>query len=355
MAATREAILLLWDDKRRKDKSISHLPGRSFPAQLPRYDLGGDQSRTIVESLRHLDYVLSPRLLVRLHPRLPQELPAKETNCIRLPLLRRGQIPSSTHSLRMAKKIWWSRYVICSAISNADSVSMLSLLDVAGGLRMNSKWRRPDSRSSRHNNRKSCDAARCSDGSKLGLHVMSSRKAMVCERKVASCSKSWKCFETQCRSTFKTRIVAGELTIDSLRFWATTSGGSSRGLLDPEIAMANAAAAVDVLLLWKWNSCENGNGVNIDGEYCRLHYFISRSIGDGSCGWVYFGYRELYAVAVYLSIVFTRPTDEVEDCFGGGRIYGLDVQKGVDTLGKVNINIIEGFCSSRRCLLASCD
>lgn len=70
---------------------------------------------------------------------------------------------------------------------------------------------------------------------------------------------------------------------------------------------------------------------------------------------MYFGYRELYAVAVYLSIVFTRPTDEVEDCFGGGRIYGLVVQKGVDTLGKVNISIIEGFCSSRRCLLASCD
>lgn len=77
MAATREAILLLWDEK---EKFITHLPGRSFAAQLPRYDLGGDQSRSIVESLRHLDYVLSPRLLVRLHPRLSQELPAKETN-----------------------------------------------------------------------------------------------------------------------------------------------------------------------------------------------------------------------------------------------------------------------------------
>lgn len=50
------------------------------------------------------------------------------------------------------------------------------------------------------------------------------------------------------RRTFSTRIVAGELTTDSLRFGPTT-GGSSRGLLDADVAMANAAAAVDVLLL----------------------------------------------------------------------------------------------------------
>lgn len=50
------------------------------------------------------------------------------------------------------------------------------------------------------------------------------------------------------RKTFSTRIVAGELTTDSLRFGPTT-GGSSRGLLDADVAMANAAAAVDVLLL----------------------------------------------------------------------------------------------------------
>lgn len=125
---------------------------------------------------------------------------------------------------------------------------MLSLLDVAGGRSINSKCRRPLSKSSRHNRRSSWEAALCSDGNRFGLHVISSRKAIVCERNVASCSKSWKCFETQCRSTFKTRIVAGELTIDSLRFRAS-SGGSSRGLLDPDIAIANAAAAVDVLLL----------------------------------------------------------------------------------------------------------
>lgn len=50
------------------------------------------------------------------------------------------------------------------------------------------------------------------------------------------------------RKTFSTRIVAGELTTDSLRFGPTT-GGSSRGLLDADVAIANAAAAVDVLLL----------------------------------------------------------------------------------------------------------
>jgi len=50
--------------------------------------------------------------------------------------------------------------------------------------------------------------------------------------------------------TFKTRIVAGELTTDSFRLRAASiSGGSSRGLEDAEVAMAKAAAAVDVLLL----------------------------------------------------------------------------------------------------------
>jgi hypothetical protein len=50
-------------------------------------------------------------------------------------------------------------------------------------------------------------------------------------------------------NTFNTRIVAGELTTDSFRFLASTSGGSSRGLEEAEVAIANAAAAVDVLLL----------------------------------------------------------------------------------------------------------
>lgn len=39
---------------------------------------------------------------------------------------------SITHSLLMATKIWWSMYVICSATSSADRVSMLSLLGVWG-------------------------------------------------------------------------------------------------------------------------------------------------------------------------------------------------------------------------------
>lgn len=39
-----------------------------------------------------------------------------------------GTSKSVTYSLRMFMKIWWSKYVICSAISRADRVSMLSLL-----------------------------------------------------------------------------------------------------------------------------------------------------------------------------------------------------------------------------------
>lgn len=53
--------------------------------------------------------------------------------------------------------------------------------------------------------------------------------------------------------TFKTRIVAGELTTESFRFVDFRIGGSSRGLLDADVAIANAAAAVDVLLL---NKCD---------------------------------------------------------------------------------------------------
>lgn len=49
--------------------------------------------------------------------------------------------------------------------------------------------------------------------------------------------------------TFSTRIVAGELTTDSLRLAERISDGSSRGLLDADVATAKAAAAVDVLLL----------------------------------------------------------------------------------------------------------
>jgi hypothetical protein len=52
--------------------------------------------------------------------------------------------------------------------------------------------------SSRVKSLKSWDAARCSDGKRFGLQVISSRKAIVCDRRPSSCSKSWKCFETQC-------------------------------------------------------------------------------------------------------------------------------------------------------------
>lgn len=76
---------------------------------------------------------------------------------------------------------------------------------------------------------------------------------------------TWECFEAQWRRTFSTRMVAAVLMTLSLRRlrslqlpprWITSSwffdtGDKSRGLLLAEVAMANAAAAVDVLLLIK--------------------------------------------------------------------------------------------------------
>lgn len=124
-------------------------------------------------------------------------------------------------------------------------------MSTAVGVKSASNCFLPESRSSRVRSRNNWDAARCSVGRRLGLQVMSSRNATVCDRRPLSCSKSWKCFETQCRKTLRTRMVPGELTTDSFRFRASTSGGSSRGLLDAEVAIANAAAAVDVLLLFR--------------------------------------------------------------------------------------------------------
>lgn len=71
------------------------------------------------------------------------------------------------------------------------------------GASRSSRFFLPLSKSSRHKSRSNCDAARCSDGNKLGLHVISSRKAIVCERSPSSCSKSWKCFDTQCLQNLK--------------------------------------------------------------------------------------------------------------------------------------------------------
>lgn len=76
---------------------------------------------------------------------------------------------------------------------------------------------------------------------------------------------TWECLEAQWRRTFSTRMVAAVLMTLSLRRlrslqlpprWITSSwffdtGDKSRGLLLAEVAMANAAAAVDVLLLNK--------------------------------------------------------------------------------------------------------
>ena len=81
------------------------------------------------------------------------------------------------------------------------------------------------------------------------------------------------CFDTQCLSTLSTRIVAAVDMTDSLRLFRSRQlpdrkltsptlhlppaliddfalGGLwSRGLLDADVAIANAAAAVEVLLL----------------------------------------------------------------------------------------------------------
>lgn len=83
MAATLDAILLLLVLKKRipanySPSSFSRHSMISTQLWLPRYDLGGDQSRSIVESLRHLNYMFSPRLLVCLHPGLAQELPGSK-------------------------------------------------------------------------------------------------------------------------------------------------------------------------------------------------------------------------------------------------------------------------------------
>lgn len=44
-------------------------------------------------------------------------------------------------------------------------------------------------------------------------------------------------------------MVAGDPTISFFVSGFTSDGGSSRGLLDADVAIANAAAAVEVLLL----------------------------------------------------------------------------------------------------------
>ena len=132
----------------------------------PWHNFWSNKSRTVIESLCHLNDVLGSQLLVRFHPSLPKEFSVTKANKqiifillgnrklvthfpkyilnlnapkswvtdfenIFLSTFRDANLCRSykeTYSLRMAKNIWWSKYVICSAISNADNVSMLSLL-----------------------------------------------------------------------------------------------------------------------------------------------------------------------------------------------------------------------------------
>jgi len=101
-------------------------------------------------------------------------------------------------------------------------------------------------------NRRSWVAALCSAGSRLGLQLISSKNSMVKLFNFWSISKSWSCLDTQCLRTFSTLIVAAVDITDSFRLFLSRqrlSLAGSGGLLEAEVAMANAVAAVDVLLL----------------------------------------------------------------------------------------------------------
>lgn len=74
-----------------------------------------------------------------------------------------------------------------------------------------------------------------------------------------------------------TRIVAGELTTDSFRSFGCSDGGSSRGLLDADVAMANAAAAVDVLLLY-FQILEETPRALIESSKSRKRFFLMKII-----------------------------------------------------------------------------
>lgn len=112
-------------------------------------------------------------------------------------------------------------------------------------------------------NRSNWLAALCSAGKRLGLYMMSSRNSMVKFFNFWSNSKSCACFDTQCRRTLSTRIVAAVDITDSfllflsrhepVRWFPSLTlhlpGTLSGGLLEAEVAIAKAVAAVDVLLL----------------------------------------------------------------------------------------------------------
>lgn len=111
--------------------------------------------------------------------------------------------------------------------------------------------------------RSSCPAALCSAGNKLGLYCISSRNSMVSFLSLWSSSKSCACFETQWRRTLRTRIVAAvDITDSRRRFFSRQEPlllsprlsiprpvPRSGGLLEADVAIAKAVAAVDVLLL----------------------------------------------------------------------------------------------------------
>ncbi len=113
--------------------SYIYIPPHTHKHNSPWYYFRWYQSWSIVKSFSHLNDVFGSCFFIGFHPWLSQELSlTKRIEKKSLLCRRRWKVhkKNPTHSLRMFIKIWWSRYVICSAISNADNVSILSLLAV---------------------------------------------------------------------------------------------------------------------------------------------------------------------------------------------------------------------------------
>lgn len=159
-----------------------------------------------------------------------------------------------------------------------DGQFLLNLIRILtdGGLRSFCRSTLRLSGSSLQINLNSWLAALCSAGIRFGLLTMSSRNSIVKFRNWWLSSKSWACFATQCLRTLSTRIVAAVDITDSFRRLRSRQeplrllpspwrpGGLSGGLLDAEVAIANAAAAVDVLLLfYEWKKCRCKSSVKL--------------------------------------------------------------------------------------------
>lgn len=148
------------------------------------------------------------------------------------------------------------------------------------GASKSSRFFLPLSKSSRHKSRSNCDAARCSDGNKLGLHVISSRKAIVCERSPSSCSKSWKCFDTQClqKFWFKRKVLRRQTELQTSRHWEPSLLLESSPPtpfcswpLQPLVVHLLDLTKPTLLKLIKWESVQWLNWLNIF-DYTRRNF-----------------------------------------------------------------------------------